>query len=411
MDSPQVLAQRHRCVSIGTSFFAGSCLLALTVCSTALAPGGRTRAGQSPIKAEIHRTFPLTKFYDTPRPLPAGEPGELIRKEEFEGYDLPPAVVAIRFLYHSRSAGGEDVATSGLILYPDSNAPAGGWPVIAWAHDLNGVARQCAPSLARNLPHAPFLAMYLNLGYAIVATDYTGLGTNFPSAFADMQSNAADIIYSVSAARAALPQLGPRWITIGIGEGGLAAVAVAEMEGELRDPNYLGAIVVSGMEDLRDRYERPAVSPLLFLAYGIKTLYPDFNITGMLTDQALHLYARIEQTCGDITGTRLSASEMLKADWEDNRRVKEYLDRNHPGETRAFGPLLVIASESDPAVPISKVSGTLARMCKRGDLVQFQTYGEADSGSVIGVSVRDQMNWIQARFAGRPASSNCSDVR
>jgi len=61
--------------------------------------------------------------------------------------------------------------------------------VIAWAHDLSGVARQYAPSLARNLNRGPLLSMYVSLGYAVVATDYTGLGTDLRNAFRDIESN------------------------------------------------------------------------------------------------------------------------------------------------------------------------------------------------------------------------------
>jgi hypothetical protein len=409
MDLPPLTARRCTFARLRNSFLrAGGWALAVIL---GFAPSSAlAQVKTPPVKPEIRRTFPLTKFYDTPSPLPAGKPGELIRKEEFEEYDLPPGVLAFRILYHSRSAAGADVATSGVILYPDAIPSSGGWPVIAWAHDLNGVARQCAPSLVRNLQHGPFLSMYVNLGYAVVATDYTGLGTNFRSAFADMQSNAADVIHSIPAARAALPQLGSRWITIGIGEGGPAAVAVAEQENEMRDQNYLGAIVISGLNDLQDRYEHPATSPLFFLAYGIKTIYPEFLVGDMLTEKALGLYPRVEQSCGDVTPeTKLSASEMLKPGWENNRFVKQYFNRNRPGQRRAFGPLLVIASESDPAMPIAKVSSVITRMCGQGDRVQFQTYGDADPGSVIGESVRDQMNWIQGRFAGRSAPGNCSE--
>src|ERR1035437_6527241 len=86
-------------------------------------------------RSEILRALPITKFYDTPHPLPAGKPGELIRSESFEEYELPLSVSAVRILYHSRSAAGEDVATSGVVLIPyGKNPPPGGWPVIAWAH-------------------------------------------------------------------------------------------------------------------------------------------------------------------------------------------------------------------------------------------------------------------------------------
>jgi len=62
--------------------------------------------------------------------------------------------------------------------------------------------------------------MYVKLGYAVVAGDYAGLGTNFRNAFVDMQSNGADVINSIAASRAAVQQLGPRWVAIGEAEGG-----------------------------------------------------------------------------------------------------------------------------------------------------------------------------------------------
>ena len=84
-----------------------------------------------PKRSEIlrDRPLPLTKFYDTPDPLPAGKPGDLIRSQPFDEYQLPFSVSAIRILYHSRSANGEDLAVSGVVLIPyDKKPPAGGWP-------------------------------------------------------------------------------------------------------------------------------------------------------------------------------------------------------------------------------------------------------------------------------------------
>ena len=365
---------------------------------------------------EIRRTFPLTKFYDTPRPLVPNNPGSLIRYEEFDEYDLPLGVLAVRILYHSRSASGKDVAASGVVLYPDAQAPAGGWPVIAWAHALNGVARQCAPSLARSVQHGPFLSMYVNLGYAVVATDYTGLGTSFRNAFSDVQSNATDVIYSVSAARVAVPQLGSRWVAVGIGRGGPAVVGVAELEHEIRDPNYLGSIAISGLDDLQDRYERSGAGTFrgtpLFLAYGIKTVFPEFDVKDILTAKALALYPRVEQTCGEPNGSsKPSSLEMLNPNWESNKFVKQYFSRNELGQKPAQGPMLVISSELDPTMPIHRTAQVITRMCKHGDRVEFERYPQSEPGRVFGDSVRDQISWIQARFAGTLAASNCSEQR
>ena len=240
------------------------------------------------------RTLPLTKFYDTPNPLPAGKPGELIRSEPSDDYDLSADFSAVRILYHSRSASGGEVAASGVVLVPDRKPPAGGWPVIAWAHGFSAAARQCAPSLLRNLYYGPLLSMYVNLGYAVVATDYTGLGTNFRSAVMDVQSNATDVIDSIPAAHAAVPQLGPKWVAMGSSLGANVAIGVAEMEARTRDPNYLGSIAISGVADLKAAYDPQAKEQsfrmLALLAYAIKTVYPDFDIRDMLTEKAIPAY-------------------------------------------------------------------------------------------------------------------------
>ena len=358
------------------------------------------------------RTFPIKEFYDTAN-LAAGKPGDLIRSQEFDQYDLPEGVLATRILYHSRSASGQDVPVSGVVLYPDRKPPAQGWPVIAWAHALDGVARQCAPSLRRNLQHGPFLSMYVKLGYAVVATDYAGLGTAVRNAFEDARSNATDVIYSVAAARSAVHGLDARWVAIGIGEGGSTVVMLAELESDGRDPNYLGSLAISGLDDPQTRY-RSSAPPIfydspLFLAFGIKTDYPEFELKELLTEQGMGLYPQVEQSCADpVVESMRSPSEMLKSNWADNRFAKLYFSRSTLGEHPAKRPLMIIASELDSARPLQTTEQVIARMCKQGDRVQFERLPESSPGSVFGDSVRDQISWIESRFAGRAAENNCS---
>jgi hypothetical protein len=380
------------------------------------AAGSPEAQAQMPTSAErshIQRTLPITKFYDTANPLPAGNPGTLIRSQEFDGYELPFSVSAVRILYHSRSARGEDVAASGVVLFPyDKKPPAGGWPVIAWAHGSNGVGRVCAPSLMRNIGHGTFLAMYVSLGYAVVATDYTGLGTNFRNAFLDGPSNATDVINSIPAARAAVPELGARWIVMGEAEGGLTAVAVAAKENEIRDPDYLGAIAISDVASAKEIYGHSTAGAsrlmLTSLAYGIKTVYPEFQVTAMLTEKALALYHDIDQTCSEPKATPdLSPNQIVKPGWESNTFVRQYFERNDPADATAYGPILVISGATSPASLAPMTGQTISRMCKQGDRVQWERYSDLDPGTMIGDSVSDQIGWIEGRFAGRPSPTNC----
>lgn len=405
------------------SFVAAPFLTATTLCriialgltAAVLIVPGTTWAQLQPAlqKRRTPRTLPLTKFYDTPHPLPAGKPGELIRTQSLDEYELPFSVSATRILYHSRSAAGEDVASSGVVLFPyDKKPPAGGWPIIAWAHGATGVARACAPSLTKNLGHGPFLAMYVNLGYAVVAPDYTGLGTDFRNAFVDAPSNAADVIASISAARAAVPQLGTRWIVMGEAEGSLTALAVAEKQNEIRDPAYLGSVAISGLAGAQEMYGHAASGltnfTLASLAYGIKTIYPEFQVADMLTEKGLALYREIDHVCWDAEASaQPSTAESVKPGWTDNPFVRQYFARNSLAPAHWHAPILLISSDADPALPTITTAQTIAAMCKQGDSIQWQRYPSLEPGTVIGDSVREQMSWIEARFAGRSATTTC----
>ena len=361
---------------------------------------------------EARRYLPLTRFYETPVPLPPGKPGELIRSQPFSSYDLPAEASAVRILYHSRSANGADVPVSGVVLVPTGKPPAGGWPVIAWAHAFSGVARHCAPSLMRNLEHGPFLSMYVKLGYVVVATDYAGLGATSPHAFADMKSNATDVLNSVPAARLAVPQLARRWVALGEAEGAMAVAALAELEKDIHDPDYLGAIAISGVADVGDVYERIAqgssAAKLAFLAYGIKAVFPQFQPSEILEEKALAFYQQIETSCADaLQIPALPANQLVKQNWQKSQIVRDFFARNRLGETPAYGPLLVIAGDADTRILPAMTAQAVARMCQQGDRIQLDRYANLDGGQVIGESAQEQIGWLQARFAGIKAPSNC----
>jgi len=384
-------------------------IVVFVLCEPPLSFGQQSHESLPRIKhSDILRRFPLTKFYDTSVPLPPGNAGELIRSSPFDEYTLSSDVQAVRILYYSESHNGDLVASSGVVLFPDSKPPTEGWPIIAWAHELDGVARACAPSLSRNLLHGPFLSMYVSLGYAVVATDYTGLGTNFPNAFSDVRSNAQDLIYSVEAARKAVPGLGKRWIAMGTDEGAIAVVGVAELEQQKPDPSYLGAIAISRLADVEDSPSLMASESRqlpLELAYGIKTISPQFDPKDILSDSALPFYQRIRSECRVRDAEELSLSQMLKVHWTENRWVQEFFKQNRLGSKPAKGPLLVISSEGDPVFGLT--SQVVMHLCHQHDIVQFNRYGDSDPGAVIGDSTRDQISWIHDRFAGVTAKSNC----
>jgi Secretory lipase len=120
------------------------------------------------------------------------------------------------------------------------------------------------------------------------------------------------------------------------------------------------------------------------------------------------MYRQIENACAvTSTDSEVPANQMLKPNWKDNGFMQQFFARNTIGKKPTYGPLLIISSDADPMVRAGMTAQAVARMCKQRTVVQFHQYQSAEFARVLGDSVIDQLTWIQARFAGRPASSNC----
>ncbi len=92
----------------------------------------------------------LSPFYRWSGPVP-NTPGTLLRQEAVARQeDMPAASAAIRILYSSRDERWNSgaIPVSGTLFLPAGEPPAGGWPLLAWAHGTLGIADSCAPSWA-----------------------------------------------------------------------------------------------------------------------------------------------------------------------------------------------------------------------------------------------------------------------
>ena len=361
--------------------------------------------------------LPITALYSTRLVAQKSKPGDLLAHESFSDYALPVGITAVRIIYHSLDADGRGVATSGVVLIPKGSPPKDGWPIIAWAHGTSGVAQQCAPSLMKDVYYGgEGLFAFLAAGFAVVATDYHGLGTPGRHQYVDKIAQAQDVLYSVPAARAAVHALGRRWVADGHSQGGLAAWGVAELEAELHDPDYLGAVSVAGALRLHDLLIHLGNTPgvgfyLAFMAYGIHARFPEFQPSEMLTPSALSLYpAATTKGCwynGYATYHDLPSTAMLLPNWDSNSWVQSYFSENALGEKSVEGPLFVIAGEADTTVPIDGVRALVRRACDAGAAVNFRSYPHLDHDPAMQESVPDQLAWIRDRFARKLARRNC----
>jgi pimeloyl-ACP methyl ester carboxylesterase len=396
----------------------------LFACALALAGIGLAEAQEMPktlVEAagmEQADRLPITDFYSTPLNLAATKPGDLLRKEAFAGYSLPKGATAVRILYHSLDATGRDVATSGVVLIPAGTAPAKGWPVIAWAHGTSGVARLCAPSAMKDVYYgAEGLMPMVAAGFAVVATDYHGLGTDGPHQYINKTAQARDVVYSIPAARAAEKSLGAKWVVDGHSQGGLAAWGVAEAEYALKDPGYLGAVSVAGVAREVDFFSHLSNTPgvgfyLAFMAAGIHARYPEFDPRELLSDSVLEHYADVTtKGCfyyGYATYASAPSGTLLRPEWDKSVWIHRFFEGNAVAHAPIGGPLFVVAGEADQTVPIEGVRAAVKQICAAKQPVTFRSYPGLDHDPTMEKSTPDQLEWIRARFAGKPASSNCA---
>lgn len=134
------------------------------------------------------------------------------------------------------STQGKPIVVSGYVLVPKGEPPEGGWPVLAWAHGTTGVADICAlsgvyqdgPAYSYHAAAMGALDPWLEQGYAVVATDYQGLGTPGGHPYMNADSQLHTVVDSVRAAHHLLPDsLSANWLVLGHSQGGAAALAVA----------------------------------------------------------------------------------------------------------------------------------------------------------------------------------------
>ncbi len=372
------------------------------------------------IRMEKANALPITDFYSTPS-LAGTKPGALLRQEDATGYSTPKGARAVRILYHSLDADSKSVVTSALVLIPAGTAPVGGWPIIAWAHGTTGVARMCAPSLQKDVAYGEEgLMPMVRAGFAVVATDYHGQGTEGAHQYLNKVAHAHDVIYSVPAARAAVPSLGQRWVVDGHSQGGETAWSVAEMQATLKDPNYLGAVSVSGAADTAitlGKMGDPASTAayyLLYVAFAVNERSTEFKPADMLVGAGLKHYkdATTKGCWNYLYASFLDVknTKVVKDGWMELPAVKRYMKGGELGAKPVGGPLLVITGEADQTVPIEGVRATVLKACRNGINLNFRPYPGLDHDPTMDHSTPDQLAWISDRFAEKPFQGNCQSL-
>jgi Secretory lipase len=174
--------------------------------------------GSAVAEAKVAKGPPGLAFYQPPKDLP-GQHGTLIWARKAGGLvPLGNARYTKLVLYSSKTPQGKTAAVSGSVAVPRGKPPKGGWPVITWAHGTTGVADVCAPTRdSAETPNPPGesyinseLNAWLAAGYAVLRTDYQGLGTPGKHAYLVGTAEGRGVLDIVQAARELDPRIGKR---------------------------------------------------------------------------------------------------------------------------------------------------------------------------------------------------------
>ncbi|KAF7956496.1 hypothetical protein EAE96_003834 [Botrytis aclada] len=199
-------------------------------------------------------------FYSTADNFSSSAPGDLLKLQPVDGsmLTIPDGIAAFRFQYTSKDLDGSIVPSSGFIAFPFASLAKGSqFPLIAYAHGTIGVHRGCAPSSSPSLYNYNSWVQLLYSGYAVVATDYAGLGNNHTlHKYLAFTAHANDIYYSVQAARKAFPGMFTKdWASIGHSQGGGAVWKLSDHPlVQKKSSGYLGTVAVSPASKIFDMF-------------------------------------------------------------------------------------------------------------------------------------------------------------
>lgn len=363
-------------------------------------------------------------FYRPPAPLPDVAPGTILRSRpvEVSQYGLGVQVDAWQILYRSTSATQRPNAVSGTVLVPEQDWTDGPRPLVSYAVGTHGLGPECAPSYRMTRGEEQEFGLFrqaLSRGWAVVVTDYEGLGTPGPHTYVAGRALGHAMLDAARAAQllpaADLSPEGPVGLW-GYSEGGLATGWAAELAAryapELR---IAGAAVgaapadVGAMARLHDG--GPASGLVLAGAVGLATAYPDVPFDEILTERGRQAVAEISTMCTEEMSARFAFQRLdgytTVQDPMSLPEWREVLDDIRLGKVAPEPPVMIYHSPADELVTFDQALRLYGDWCDGGAAVLLQPLvpGEHIVGAVAGAPVAVQ--YLNGQFSGTPARASC----
>lgn len=376
-------------------------------------------------------TRPQGAFYVAPASIPTGHPGAILRSQPHtvpKAMGAPAGTTATSVLYSSTDyATGKPIAVSGVVYQPPpSPTPRGGRPVIAWAHGTVGVAAPCAPSLLANPPQRmqPGFASFLQAGWVVTTTDYTGLGTQGPNPYLIGASSGREVLDSVRAAQR-LPGTGAgnKVIIWGHSQGGHSALFAGDLaKSYAPELKVQGVAVAAPAAELAElmRLDAGSVSGVVFSSFALWSwshTVPGADLSAVVSSSGRDLIDAIASRC---ISSNLSLVEDLPAAIEAQKTGVINAARlqanptwaaieaeNTPPLSGKGPPMFVAQGTADTVIRPVTTAQVVATLCKRGRDVQSLLMPGVQHPTAGQVAAPSMFAWAKVLLAGGHPAGNC----
>ncbi len=370
----------------------------------------------------------LSDFYKIPDNLPE-EPGVLLRSEALEGkQSLMNAVTNVRLLYSSTDGltGSSIIPVSGVLYLPPGEAPEGGWPLMAWTHGTIGIADICAPSWnGRQRQDEDYLNRFLEEGYAVVASDYQGLGTPGTHPYLATRPAAYSNLDIIRAVMSSDFPVSAQVVLFGQSQGAGAAIASADYAATYAPELDIAGVVATGAPYLSpqvvatlERLQQPdRVDPLLGYTFLAMTLVqqvdPSFKMRDYITDDVWSIAERVEDTCYAEIKAMVSEAQLTRRmsfTQSPSVALRQGFARMGYPTLNIQAPVFLGTGGQDRDTPPRMQANLVRDMCRAGTRVTSVLYPELNHREVVPYSPKDSIPFVRAAFARDEIAGNCEDL-
>lgn len=393
-----------------------------------------------------------TEFYTPPNPLPEVPPGDLVRTEPSRLVLEPSGQLGhimadgTRIMYRSTDARGNPNVVTGTYFEPWNAWPGQGErPLIVYGPGTQGQADQCAPSRQFNqgIHWSPYLDIAFNYeelfvatmvarGFAIVMTDYEGLGTiGVTHSYVNRLSQGHAMLDAARSAKllpgTSLTPDGPVafW---GYSQGGGAAASAAELaQAYAPELNIVGTYAGAPPADLAELIPFADGSALVgVIGYALNSVFQSYpeaapKVRALLTPRGMDFVDKTKDQCIAESLAKFMFRHLqpyfnhpipeLLAD----PQFRGLLDLQKLGTLRPNAPVLLNSNRFDPLVPYGPVAQLGRDWCVKGSDVELRTneqppfLNKAAINHALPMLVDGEpaMQWIADRFNGVPSAPNC----